>query len=123
MDKNFDQLTYAYDESEMESEEVSEVQPERTMTRGERRKRKFAKLAKRGNLLKNLGEAGGSLFNRHVAKIKRSLGYMDGGNVSHYAATKPQQHTQSHDNHGSKFNPPKRDAVKLDSLCDQDEEE
>ena len=113
-----------YNDFEGEVDEiVEEVQPERTVTRAERRKRKFSKLIKRGNLIKNLGEAGGSFYRKHVAKVRRSLGYMDSSNVSHYAATKPQQHTQSHDNRGAKFNPPKRDVVKLDSLRDQDFEE
>lgn len=116
----FEEYNDFVDETE---EVIEESQPERTVTRAERRKRKYSKLAKRGNLLKNLGEAGGGLFNRHVAKVKRSLGYMESGNVSHYVGTKPQQHTQSHENSGSKFNPPKRDVVKLDSLRDQDFEE
>lgn len=94
------------------------------MNRAERRKKTFAKLVQRGKMLKDLGKQGGSLFKKHVAKVQKSLGYMDGGNVTHFVSpSKPRIHTQSHENYGSKFNPSKRDATKLDSLRDQDFEE
>lgn len=55
------------------------------MTRAERRRRTWVKLAKRKKMVKDHGFRGGTLYERHQEKISKSPGYMRDGNVSHYA--------------------------------------
>lgn len=54
-------------------------------TRAERIKNTEKKVKQRKKLLFKLGEQGGSVYEKHIAKIHKSAGYMRDGNVSHYA--------------------------------------
>lgn len=55
-------------------------------TRAERRFNTERKLIHRKNMMKKLGQQGGTVYDKHIAKINKSLGYMRDGNVSHYVS-------------------------------------
>lgn len=42
------------------------------------------KVQKRKRMLSDFGERGGLIYEKHIAKVKRSPNYMRDGNVTHY---------------------------------------
>lgn len=56
------------------------------MTRAERRRRTECKIKQRLHLAVKFGWQGGTMYERHVEKVKHSGGYMRDGNVTHYVA-------------------------------------
>lgn len=89
--------------------------------RNERRIKTARKLAQRILLKKELGLQGGCVFKRHREKIEASAGYMRTGNVSHFVSVRPTRKTCSRDRYGRVFAPSKRDAVRIDSMDDQED--
>lgn len=78
------------------------------------------KLQRRERLLAELGYQGGAIYDRHIAKIKASSGYMRTGNLRHYAHIMPSIKTRQRNRHNPVFMPAKRDQTKLDSMKSQD---
>lgn len=69
-------------------------------SRAERRNNTRKIIKKAENLERNLGLNGGSLFEKHRNKIKKSKGYYKKGSISHYVCTKPQIREKAKE-HGS----------------------
>ena len=63
-------------------------------------------------MLKTFGEQGGTVYEKHIAKVTKSGGYMRDGNVSHYAAVGFGEKTNNRGNYGKPYNPPIRDRRK-----------
>lgn len=87
--------------------------------RGNRRMRARIKQAYRMRMLRDLGEQGGLIYERHIEKIHCSSGYMRTGNVSHYVQVGPRRKTRKRNRYGKVFMPSKTDRAKLESMCDE----
>lgn len=56
------------------------------MDRGERRRRAEVKMKRNEKILRDFGYHGGTIYERHIAKVEESLGYTrKHGNITHYA--------------------------------------
>ena len=56
------------------------------MDRGERRRRAEVKMKRNEKILRDFGYRGGTIYERHIAKVEESLGYTrKHGNITHYA--------------------------------------
>ena len=55
------------------------------MNIGERRYRAHRKMMRRKRLMDEFGQRGGTVYEKHIEKVNKSLGYMkDHGNITHY---------------------------------------
>lgn len=64
------------------------------MALAERRSRTRRKVKQRERMAKDFGLNGGTVFEKHRAKVRKSSGYMKDGNVSHYVSTKASRKTK-----------------------------
>lgn len=88
-------------------------------TRAERRNLTKRKLKQREKMKKDLGVQGGSLYEKHVEKVDKSLGYMRDGNVSHYVSCGFGVKTKNKNNeYGARHNYSPHDVRQLDKGAD-----
>ena len=78
----------------------------------ERRELTKKAIAKRTKLLKSLGTQSGTIYEKHVAKINKSFGYMRDGNLTHYAACGFNEKTRSKSRRGKSFRFKHSDALR-----------
>jgi hypothetical protein len=84
-------------------------------TRAERRQARVKAIKHGEKLMKDLGQRGGRLFERHREKIDKSGGYFEGGSISHYVATKPSKKVREKNRYGKSENWSPRDIRQKDS--------
>ena len=89
------------------------------MNRGERRRRTCVKLMERERMMHFLGLQAGSVYRKHRKKVRRSLGYMKSGNVSHFVSTTPRRYTRRRGRYAPGFTPPVREAS---HICDMEQQ-
>lgn len=92
-------------------------------TRAERRKFRVKAMKHGERLRKELGEPGGILFDKHNAKISRSLGYFAKGSVSHYVCVGPSKKVRDKNRYGKSENWSPSDIRKIQSGLDSFDEE
>lgn len=80
------------------------------------------KLHQREYLLQKLGEQGGLLYDKHIAKIRKSLGYMRDGNVTHYVRCGFSEKTRDRNRYGKVLYFLHSDAQKMLNYKQQIEE-
>ena len=73
-------------------------------------------------MLSDFGEQGGTIYEKHIAKVNKSGGYMRDGNVSHYVKVGFGEKTNNRGNCGKNYNPSIRDR-KANIIAQQQEEE
>ena len=71
--------------------------------RAERRKRTAVKLRQRAEMMRCHGQMGGLIYEKHIEKINRSLGFMRDGNVSHFVCVGFGNKTRDRDRYGSEI--------------------
>lgn len=84
-------------------------------SRRERRKFTKRKLKQREQLIKNFGLKGGSLYQKHRRKIKKSNGYLTSGNVSHYINVHPARKVRDRERYGRSEDWSASDQRRIDS--------
>ncbi|MBR1455149.1 MAG: hypothetical protein IJ593_11005 [Lachnospiraceae bacterium] len=90
------------------------------MDRGERRRLTRLKALKRKKMASDFGFQGGTVYDKHVEKIKKSDGYMRDGNVRHYISVKHTIKTNNKNKeYGVKCNYSKRDKNRIDEINKQ----
>ena len=68
--------------------------------RAERRHRVKIKLKQRADMMRRVGQQGGTVYEKHRQKIDRFLGYMRDGNVSHYVSVGFSKKTRDRNRYG-----------------------
>ena len=89
------------------------------MTSAERRHRTQVKLAKRKRMAKAHGLRGGTMYEKHIAKLDTSLGYMRDGHVTHFVQVGFGQKTNNRGNYGKRYNPSIRDMRSNNKMYNQ----
>ena len=79
------------------------------MDRQERINRAKKHALKRLRLINQHGLQSGTMYEKHVNKIKKSLGYVRDGNISHYALVGFGYKTRDRNRYGKVYDPPIRD--------------
>lgn len=76
--------------------------PEISRGRGIARRRAAAarKMRRRSEMMRAHGQQGGLIYEKHLRKIERSLGYMRDGSVSHYVAVGFRPKTKDRNRYG-----------------------
>lgn len=82
--------------------------------RADRRHMTQAKIARRQKLMKEHGQQGGLIDEKHRDKVNRSGGYMRDGNVTHYVAVGFHQKTRDRKRYSAV-----RILSKRDKICEE----
>lgn len=86
----------------------------------ERRRFRRAKINKRMKVIKDTGFNGGMLYDKHTAKIEKSDGYLDSGNLMHYGrGSKYGEKTRDRNRYGKVEKWSYRDSKRLRSMQDE----
>lgn len=99
------------------------IKPEINNYHGLARRREAAikKMRKRGEMMRDHGQQGGILYEKHRRKIDRSLGYMRDGNVSHYVSVGFWPKTKDRDRYGPARRLSRHDTRLEDALHEQED--
>ena len=90
--------------------------------RAERRFMTRVKQRRREKLMRQHGQQGGTVYEKHRKKIDASTGYMRDGNLAHYAAVGFHQKTRNRNRYGAVLKLCKRDESKQEAHRQQLEE-
>ena len=76
------------------------------------------KLRERAALMRDLGQRGGTVFEKHRSKADRSAGFMRDGNVSHFVDVGSRPKTKDRNRYGSVKRLSRRDARQAEAAND-----